>query len=140
MAKSGQDESNSDTTRPGQAEAASGFREFRQAGRDAEFAARRLQAGTSEFLSSMMSRPYVDLMRETEGMTRQWTQGVRTSIEQAINIASKMNETAMNELRRNADLYLQVWEAGASLQRSMVREAENQANRQSGQARAQAAE
>ena len=138
MAKSGQDEANSDTPRPGQAEA--GFREFRQAGRDAESAARRLQAGTSEFLSSMMSRPYVDLMRETEGMTHQWTQGVRTSIEQAINIASKINETAMNELRRNADLYLQVWEAGASLQRSMVREAENQANRQSGQARAQAAE
>src|ERR1700757_673512 len=87
-----------------------------EAGREAESATRRFQAATTEFLSGMMSRTYVDLLRDTEGMTRQWTQGVRTSLEQTFNIASKINETTIKELRRGANFLLQICETGASLQ------------------------
>ncbi len=133
----------SETARQGQSEreATSGFRDFRQAGREAESAARSTQSGMAEFMSSLMTRPYVDLLRDSEGITRQWTQGIRSSIEQTLDIAAKMNETAINEMRRAADFYLQICETGALLQRSMVGEAQVQAQRQTRQtARAQAAE
>jgi len=123
-----------------QEESSESGRDFRQAGREAESATRRLQAGTAEFLSGMMSRPYVDLLRETEVMRRQWTEGVRTSVEQTLNIASKMNEMSINELRRVADFVFRIYETGESLQESMVHEAESVTNRQARSARSQAAE
>lgn len=139
MAKTGQ-ENISEAIRESDRDANSGVRDFRQAGRDADEASRRLQAGTAVFLSGMMTRPYVDLLRQTEGMTRQWTQGVRTSLEQTLDIASKMNETAISEMKRTADFFIQACETGLSMHRSMVQEAESVTNRQTQSPRAQAAD
>jgi hypothetical protein len=118
-----------------------GSREFQQAGRSAQSAARNAQAGaqsaqagvqsaTSEFLSGTMFRPYADLLGEMESATRQWADGVRTSVEQTLNMASKMNETVITEAKRTSDFYLRMVETGASMQRSMLGNAENWMQRQ----------
>jgi hypothetical protein len=82
MAKTEQDET-LETSGRDQSDA---VRNFREAGREAELALRRFQA--AEFRSGMRSRPYGDLLRDAEWMTRQWTQGVRT-LEQTFDIAPK---------------------------------------------------
>ena len=111
-----------------------GTREFQQAGRSAQSAARNAQAGVqsaaSEFMSGTMFRPYSELLGEMESATRQWADGVRTSVEQTLNMASKMNETVINEAKRTSDFYLRMFETGASMQRSMLGNAENWVQRQ----------
>jgi hypothetical protein len=111
-----------------------GTREFQQAGRNAQSAARNAQAGVqsaaSEFMSGAMFRPYSDLLGEMESATRQWADGVRTSVEQTLSMASKMNETMINEAKRTSDFCLRMVETGASMQRSMLGNAENWVQRQ----------
>lgn len=122
-----------------------GAREFQQAGRNAQSAARNAQAGvqsaTADLMSGAMFRPYSDMLGEMESATRQWADGVRSSVEQTLNMASKMNETLINEAKRTSDFYLRMVETSASMQRSMLGNAEGWVQRQSNAAqRVQAAE
>ncbi len=145
MAKPGQEET-TDTNRqsssasttssssPSSSSNPFGSREFQQAGRSAQSAARNAQAGVqsaaSDFMSGAMFRPYSDLLGEMESATRQWADGVRTSLEQTLNMASKMNETMITEAKRTSDFCLRMVETGASMQRSMLGNAESWVQRQ----------
>jgi hypothetical protein len=95
--------------------------EFQQATRDARDAARHAQAGAAEFVVGAME-PLAELAQHVEGATRQWADGMRTSVEQTVSVASKMNETVLNEARRASEFYLGLWETSASLQRSFMGE------------------
>ncbi|HEX9464821.1 MAG TPA: hypothetical protein VGB82_19655 [Alphaproteobacteria bacterium] len=117
-----------------------GAREFQQAGRNAQSAARNAQQAASEFMSGTLFEPYSELWGEVESATRQWADGMRTSLEQTLNVASKVNETFINEARRTSDFYLRFWETGASLQRSMMGNAGSWARQSTPGHRAQAAE
>jgi hypothetical protein len=111
-----------------------GARDFQQAGRNAQNAARNAQAGvqsaTADFMSGTLFRPYSELLDEMESATRHWADGVRTSVEQTLNMASKVNETLINEARRTSDFYLRLYETGASMQKSMFGNAESWVQRQ----------
>src|SRR5258708_444410 len=91
-----------------------GAREFQQAGRNAQSAARNAQQAASEFMSGTLFEPYSELWGEVESATRQWADGMRTSLEQTLNVASKVNETFINGAGRTPDFYLRFGEGGAS--------------------------
>lgn len=135
MAKASQDEGadiGRQSSQPGSQSAGResfGGREFQQAGRDTQSAARNAQAGISELLTSTMSM-YSDLAREMENASRQWTQGVRMSLEQTFNVGLRANETFVEQARRTSDVCLRLCETGASLQRSVLGEIQGRAQRQ----------
>ena len=112
--------------------------ESNQASGNAHSAARHAQAGFSEFISEDVVRPYAELTEHMESSARQWAEGVRNSVDQTISVASKMNETWMNEARRLSGLYLQMLGAGVSAHRGFSKEALNQARQKT--YRAEAAE
>ena len=147
MAKPGQEETSASATSSTSSSSSSPFgtREFQQAGRSAQSAARNAQAGVqsaaSDFMSGTLLQPYTDLLGEMEAATRQWADGVRSSVEQTLNMAAKMNETIINEAKRTSDVYLRLCESSASMHKSMLGNAQNWVQRQSNASqRVQAAE
>ncbi len=115
-----------------------GAREFQQAGDNAQHAARNAQAGMMDFISGEMIRPYAELTEQIESSARHWADGVRTVFEESVTVANKVNETWINEAKRSSNLYMQLFGAGLSMQRSMMREAEQRIRHDS--RRAEAAE
>ena len=115
-----------------------GGREFQQASGNAQQAARNAQAGVMEFISGEMIRPYAELTEQIESSARHWAEGVRTAVEESVNIANKLHETWLSEAKRSSDACLQLFGVGLSMQRSLMRETEQRMRQQS--SRAEAAE
>jgi hypothetical protein len=100
-----------------------GGREGQSARQDTQSAERNMQSAAREYMSGTLLRPYVDLLREIESSNQQWAEGVGMAVEQTLNVASKMHETFIMQMKRSSDMCLQIYHTGVSAQQSMTNNA-----------------
>lgn len=138
MAKQPQDEINDQTKTAGR-ENQFGVRDFgrenQAAGREAQSAsregmaaARHAQQAMAELTASAFLQPYAQLMQEIDSFNRDWAARTRSTVERSLDLALRLNETFVSQIKHSTDLYLRIYETDISAHTAMTRDLQDRAS------------